>query len=196
MALGEALGASSSLRGLERTLSLARALVEHLYGGDVGAWRLRSPKALSLRALARSLGTTPAALCRALTVFEVWTHAAEGRPWAQLSASHYRAVQHLDVDAQMDLLEEAWREGLSADAIRRRIAPRDERREARGGRLPDQPVARLVTRIERELSAVDAETISRTRAELERRVAQDLAARSEAVGRRCLELARELRRRS
>ena len=193
--LGEALGASASLRGLERTLALARALVDLLYGGDASAWRLRSPKTLPLRTLARSLGTTPAALCRALAVHEVWSRAAEGRPWSQLSASHYRAVQNVDVALQVELLEEAWREGLSAEAVRRRVAVRGERREQRGGRLPDEPVARLLTRLERELSAADAATISRTREELERRVVHDLASRSEAIARRCLNLARELRRR-
>jgi hypothetical protein len=194
-ALGEALVASASLRGLERSLALARALVDHLYAGDASAWRLRSPKMLPLRTLGRSLGTTPAALCRALAVHEVWSRSAEGRPWAQLSASHYRAVQNLEPGAQAELLEEAWRDGLSADALRRRIAMRGERREVKGGRLPDHPVARLVTRIERELSAVDAASISRARDELERRIAHDLAARSEAAARRCLDLARELRRR-
>lgn len=195
VALGEALGAMDSLRGLERSLALARTLVDHLYEGDPSAWRLRSPKTLPLRKLARSLGTTSAALCRALAVHEVWSRSAEGRPWAQLSSSHYRAVQNVEGGMQIELLEEAWREGLSAEELRRRIAMRGERRDVRGGRLPEEPVARMVTRLERELAAVDAATISRARDELARRITQDLASRSEAVARRCFDLARELRRR-
>lgn len=193
-ALAQALLPARRLRGLDASLAIGRAIVEHLYDGDPSAWRLRSPKVLSLRRLAATalLPTTPAALCRALMVHEVWSRAAAGQPWSQLSASHYRAVSGLDATLQARLLEDAWRRGLPADELRRLADARRRRRAPKGGRLSEHPIARLIERLEREVAAGDAAALDAS-TDLERSRAEAWAVRSETVAWRCLELARRLR---
>jgi hypothetical protein len=189
--------ALSSRRGLELSLAVGEVVVTRLYDGDVAAWRLRSPKELSLRRMVREgrLPLTAAAMCRALGVYEVWTTAARGRDWANLSASHYRAVVGLPTEVQSALLEDAWRQQTTAQVLRLRAQQHGTARRGRGGRLPQDPIAQLVERVEREYSARSAADLAVPGRDLARPVAASLAARCEVLALRLSDLAAALRRR-
>lgn len=193
--LAERLGKATALRGLEASLAVGEAIAEVLYDGDASAWRLRSPKSVSLRGLVEraNLPMTAAALCRALGVYEVWATVAKGQPWSSLSASHYRAVLDLPAELQAELLERAWREQIPSERLRDEAKARSPERRARGGRLPTHPVARMVERIEREYAAVKRPELERRLLDLERERAWTLAARCELVATRLDDLARRLR---
>ncbi len=189
------LAAANARRGLEASLAVGEAIAELLYDGDPTAWRLRSPKSVSLRGLVEqaNLGMTPAALCRALGVYEVWATVAKGQPWSALSASHYRAVLDLPASRQSELLEHAWREQVPAERLRAQAKEHGPDRRPRGGRLPSHPIARMVERIEREYSVVGRRDMIRRLEDLERGRAASLAARCESVADRLLDIARRLR---
>jgi hypothetical protein len=189
--------AIDSQRGLELELSIGRAVAEMLYDGDPSTWRLRSPKRVSLRRMVEDaeLAITPAALCRALGVYEVWSVAARGRPWHKLSASHYRAVLDVPVEEQRALLEEAWREHLPADELRRRAKVEGQRRSARGGRLPTHPVARMVERVEREVALLGRRASGLRLHELKQARSDALALRCDRLAVRLQDLGRRLRQR-
>ena len=182
-------------RGLESSLAVGEAVAELLYDGDPAAWRLRSPKSVSLRGLVEEadLPMTPAALCRALGVYEVWATVAKGQPWSGLSASHYRAVLDLPVALQSSLLEQAWREQVSAERLREQAKELGPERRPRGGRLPTHPLARMVERIEREYSTYRRRSETRRIRDLEAVRAESLATRCESIADRLLTLARRLR---
>jgi hypothetical protein len=147
--------------GIEESVAIGRLVIEHLYDGELAAWRDRGPKTHSLRALARraELPISSSALYRSIALYEL-SEALDGlERWASagLGISHLRLVLGLHPDDQRGLLDlavtHAWtvaeleREAASA----RRRAPK---RVSRGGR-PRTP--RFVKCVQRLLKIAEPE---------------------------------------
>jgi len=155
VAVVEAVQAALAERGLARSLAVARALIHHVYDGDVHKFRTRERKSVSLRRLSELVPVSAAALYRCLSVHEIWLR-TRGHQWPKLGAAHYRAVESLLPTTQAPWLARAAANGWSAARLREAVLASGVRVADRGGRLPEHPVARLVSRLHRELGIVDS----------------------------------------
>jgi hypothetical protein len=127
--------------GIEQSVAIGRLVIEHLYGGELAAWRDRGPKAHSLRALARraKLPISSSALYRSIALYELSEVLGGLEPWvrAGLGISHLRLVLGLDVDDQRGLLDRAVTHAWTVAELEREAAGarrRAPKRASRGGR--------------------------------------------------------------
>lgn len=180
-----AINTAAHHRGLARCLHVARIIVERIYGGNPAAFRSREGKAVSLRRLAdNGVPLSPAALYRCLSVHEIWVR-VDGSRWPRLAASHYRAVESLVPELQEPWLRKAAERAWSAASLRESIRAAGARVTARGGRLPEHPMARFVARVERELAKLDQVTPELGVSADERAEMRRVASALDAIAMRC-----------
>src|SRR6478735_5141212 len=74
--------------GLEFALQVGSVVIHHFYDGDVEAWRVRGPKAVSFRRLALhpQLPMSPGALYRCVALFELCDRLEAPSRWRNLGA--------------------------------------------------------------------------------------------------------------
>lgn len=149
---------------LEFALRVGSIVIHNFFGGEIGAWRIKGPKATSFRRLAEhpDLPMSPAALYRCVAIFELCDRLDAITRWKQLGPSHLRAVLGLEPAEQERLLAIANQERWS---VKKLEAAAIEQRDLRAGRSRRPRRSALVA----TLSGIQRNILSRS-VELEHEV--------------------------
>lgn len=154
--LAAQLGALGKDASVDQVVEVGRRVIEHLYDGELSAWRSRGPKAHSLRALARrsDLPVSSSALYRAVALYELSERLGGLGTWARagLGISHLRLVLGLPADDQRRLLDRAAAESWTVAEFERATA--EVRRSQpdvgkRGGRPRLPRFVKVINRLRR-----------------------------------------------
>ncbi len=142
---------------LQFAIEVGRVVVDSLYRGDSTAWRDRSQKDHTLRALAANpeLPISASALYRALSIYELnqATRGSIARA-RHLGVSHVRAVLGLERVHQLQLLESAERAAWTVCHLEREVARYRSSARSRGGRRPSPRYLKTIRQIH-QLTAVE-----------------------------------------
>lgn len=168
---------------LEEARAVGRLLIDHVYGGDIAAWRSRGQKDASFRKLALRLKAVPGGLgasglsrAAALVEMEGRIGVARGQ---HLNISHLRLLVAAPEEHQGDLMLRAEQECWSMEGLKAEIAKVSSTKKSKGGRPPTPPFLRTIHQIEKLLG--DVQALGGTEA-IEKMGPADIAKTQEAIG--------------
>lgn len=124
--------------GLEMARAVGALIIDGLYGGELGAWRMRGNKDASFRKLAArgDLPMRPGTIYQAVAIYEL-TERLGLRSLRTVGVSHLRLLLGLPERQQVRLLERAESQGLTVAQLEAEV--RKQRRELPGVGRPPLP---------------------------------------------------------
>jgi hypothetical protein len=140
---------------LEFALRIGAIITHHFFHGDIDRWRARGLKNISFRRLAQHprLPMSAGALCRCVAMFELCERLNVPSRWEHLGVSHIRLVLGLAPTTQERLLSLANHEKWTVRALSQAVLRERAGHASRGGRRPEQPIARSLTSVRKCLEA-------------------------------------------
>jgi hypothetical protein len=168
----------SRTASLEFALRVGAVIIHNVYQGDSQAWRSRSRKMVSFRAIAEHPGLpmTAGSLYRCVAMFELCNRLNAPSRWEHLGASHLRMVLGLDSAAQERMLVAANEGRWTVKQLQQAVRQEGVTRVTRGGRRAETCILKIMKAASRwldyqlpasQIACLSAEDIERSISVLE-----------------------------